>query len=75
MKIQNKQDKIKMMKDQISKLLSKPMDRKEFLKHVGIGFAILVGLSGVIKAFKSQSVAGRGYGASVYGGNKDVAQL
>lgn len=60
------------MKEHINSLLNKPMDRKEFLKHVGIGFAILVGFSGVVKAFKAQSLAGQGYGSSVYGGRKNV---
>jgi|ADGO01.1.fsa_nt_gi hypothetical protein len=59
------------MKDQLTSLLNKPMDRKEFLKHVGMGFAILVGFSGVIKALKSSTVTAQGYGSSVYGGRKN----
>ena len=60
------------MKDQVNGLLNKQMDRKDFLKHVGMGFAILTGVAGVVKAFKSPTAVSKGYGASAYGGNKPV---
>lgn len=57
----------------INELLQKRMDRKDFLKHVGIGLAVLTGTAGVIKMFKpgaQNTHQGQGYGASVYGGTK-----
>lgn len=59
------------MKNQLNGLLSKRMDRKEFLKHVAMGFAVLTGVAGVVKALKPQQSAS-GYGSSAYGGSKDA---
>ena len=61
------------MKDQISSLLEKDMDRRDFLKHVGIGFAALTGLAGLLKTLNSLGGAKEparlgSYGASAYGG-------
>jgi hypothetical protein len=56
-----------------AKVLQKEMDRKDFLKHVGIAAVALTGASAIIKLLadqptqKSQQV---GYGGSVYGGTK-----
>lgn len=72
--MRNQNKKAQKMKDQLYDLLNKPMDRKEFLKHVGMGFATLVGVAGVIKAIKPQAVSNLGYGSSVYGGRKNVAR-
>jgi hypothetical protein len=55
-------------------ILSKEMNRKDFIKHVGIGLIALTGLSAVVKALaptqKKQSQAS-GYGGSAYGGTKN----
>lgn len=61
------------LQSDVQTLLQKKMDRREFIKHVGIGFAALVGVSAVLRSMSSmgnkQSV---GYGASVYGGAKNT---
>jgi len=58
-------------------LLQKEMDRKDFIKHVGVGFAAIVGITTVLKTIStmggSQKQAAAGYGASVYGGGKSQA--
>lgn len=58
----------------INELLQKQMDRKDFIKHVAIGFAVLTGTASIIKMFKPQS-ASNGYGASAYGGNPSSSFL
>lgn len=75
------------MKDEFTALLDKEMDRKDFLKHVGIGFAVITGAATMLKTLngfgtsstnKSSSGSaagyGYGYGASAYGGGRGVAQ-
>ena len=72
------------MKDDITSLLQKEMDRKDFLKHVGIGFAVITGAATMLKTLNGFGTssqrkaggagAGYGYGTSAYGGNKRVAQ-
>lgn len=55
---------------QINELLQKQMDRKDFLKHVALGVAVLTGTAGVVKMFRpQQQQVGMGYGASAYGGS------
>lgn len=68
------------MNKQFSEILQRRMDRKDFLKHVGMGVVVITGLAGVIKLLKPQeqgkgttTVAG-GYGASVYGGKAPAAR-
>jgi hypothetical protein len=64
------------MKDEVNSLLQKPMNRLDFLKHVGAGIAAITGVAVVIKTMNGlgntpgnkQSL---GYGSSSYGGNKD----
>ncbi|HEX6461644.1 MAG TPA: hypothetical protein VFZ58_00030 [Candidatus Saccharimonadales bacterium] len=59
------------MKPDVNKLLQKRMDRKDFLKHLGIGFAAITGVATVLKAVTSMTNSGtdaKAYGASVYGG-------
>lgn len=60
------------MKDQLDSLLEKNMDRRDFLKHVGIGFAALTGMAGLLKTLNSLGGKERpslgSYGASAYGG-------
>lgn len=63
------------IKQQVDTLVSKEVDRKEFLKHVGIGVLAMTGVVGVLRAL---NVVGRpentsvshGYGTSTYGGKK-----
>ena len=71
------------MQKQFDEILQKRMDRKDFLKHVGIGFAVLTGVAGLVKTLNPQSqqakTAGKqsasvGYGASVYGGYPAASQ-
>lgn len=69
------------MNKQFSEILQRRMDRKDFLKHVGMGVVVITGLAGVMKLLKPQeqgkttstTVAG-GYGASVYGGRAPVTR-
>lgn len=68
------------MKKEIDEILQKRMDRKEFLKHVGMGVAVITGTAGVVKLLKpeqkteQQQGIAMGYGSSVYGGVKATAQ-
>lgn len=38
------------MKNEITKLLSKPMDRKAFLQHVGVALLAITGITGLLTA-------------------------
>lgn len=53
--------------------MQKDMDRRNFLKHVGIGFAAIAGVTTVLKTLTtlngSHKEAGAGYGSSAYGGS------
>jgi len=68
----------KILKDNISELLAKEMDRKDFLKHVGIAVVALTGVAGIISVLSgqrttsfSQSNISSGYGSMPYGGKKN----
>lgn len=60
-------------------LLSKDMDRREFLIHVGGVMLAVVGISGLIKKLSdpfgkghtAKKGSGVGYGSSAYGGSVD----
>ena len=64
----------------IKQLLEKPMDRKEFLRHIGIGILMVAGVGFLTQTLQQQlsrqggasrSISsGYGYGASVYGGRR-----
>ena len=59
--------------ENIAKLLEKPMDRKDFLRHVGLGFALLLGGNMIVRTIfglQKSSPQASGYGASPYGGIK-----
>lgn len=69
------------MKSELNNLLAKKMDRKDFLKHVGVGIVALTGVSAMLKVMsplgsgssvspKASEATSYGYGSSVYGGNK-----
>lgn len=70
------------MQKQFDEILQKRMDRKDFLKHVGIGFAVMTGVAGLVKTLNPQSekttsqkqTVAMGYGASVYGGSPAASQ-
>lgn len=66
-----------MIKQSISRILAIELDRKDFLKAVGIGLVAATGVSQVVSSVvKQTSVASQpqqqkvsmGYGDSVYGG-------
>ena len=60
------------MKNELDSLLQKEMDRKSFLKHVGIGFVAMTGVAALLKTLNNfgdnTTRVGRGYGSSAYGG-------
>lgn len=62
-----------MIKQQLNTLLEKEMDRKDFLKHIGVASIALIGLPTIIKSISSvgttpQPSKSQGYGSSAYGG-------
>lgn len=63
------------MKDEVNSLLQKPMNRLDFLKHVGVGIAAVTGAAVVVKTMNSLGNSSNkqtmGYGSAVYGGKKD----
>ena len=67
-----------MIKQNIAKILDTEMERKDFLKLLGIGAVAAVGISGILKAVsqptvKSNHTASKdtGYGSMAYGGSKE----
>ncbi len=64
------------MKENAEKLLHKEMDRKDFLKHVGIAIIMITGASTIIGALLRQKSTAqqptqpttKGYGRITYGG-------
>lgn len=62
-----------MAQKNLQKLFKKPMDRKEFLAHIGAGTLMILGVSGLLKnlaelgGHSHRHVEG-GYGSSPYGG-------
>lgn len=58
------------MQQDLTNLLTKEMDRRDFLKHVAFGFVALTGMSTFLKAMSDMSPQRQnvGYGASAYGG-------
>lgn len=60
------------VQDEIQKLMQKDMDRKDFLKHVGVGFAAIAGVSALMKTLTSLNGSDKsaqlGYGSGAYGG-------
>jgi hypothetical protein len=59
-----------MAHNRINELLQRRMDRKDFLKQLGMGVAMVVGAGWVIKLFRAPEThrTDFGYGGSVYGG-------
>lgn len=69
------------MNQTIKNILDKPMDRKDFLKHIGVGALFVAGGGMILNAVKLQELSSQkpqladkssyGYGASAYGGSKN----
>ena len=57
------------MRNEIEKLFSQEMTRKEFLQYVGSAFLLAIGLGGILKALHHSPKQSRGYGVSSYGGH------
>lgn len=59
-------------KKQLSKLLAKPMSRREFLAHIGAAALAITGISGILRNLSSHTTTStnrdHGYGSSSYGG-------
>ncbi|MDX2776519.1 twin-arginine translocation signal domain-containing protein [Streptomyces caniscabiei] len=55
----------------VNQLMEKEMDRRDFLKHVGIGFVALTGIAAIIKTLNTMNGTNEtvGYGSGAYGGN------
>lgn len=64
------------IQNDVQTLLQKKMDRREFIKHVGIGFAALIGVSAVLRTMSSLggNKQTQGYNAGTYGGVKPASQ-
>lgn len=63
------------MKNELESLLQKEMDRRDFLKHVGIAFVALTGVAALLKTLNGFGGNTRtrqtvGYGSATYGGKK-----
>lgn len=67
------------MKNEVQKLLQKDMDRRNFLKHVGVGFAAIIGLTTAVKTLTSLNGAPKkvadSYGSNAYGGSSSPANV
>lgn len=60
------------IQNEVHALLQKKMDRRDFIKHVGIGFAAILGIGTIIRAMSSMNGSNKstvGYNAGVYGGS------
>ncbi|HET8690133.1 MAG TPA: twin-arginine translocation signal domain-containing protein [Candidatus Saccharimonadales bacterium] len=63
-----------MLKNELHNLFNKPMDRRGFLKHVGVGVVAVTGAAALVKSLNEVAGSGAGtarqvgYGASAYGG-------
>jgi hypothetical protein len=67
------------IKQQLDKILNKPMDREGFFKHVGLGLVAVAGATAVGKVLISQpknqssQTQALGYGDAAYGGKPNDA--
>jgi hypothetical protein len=67
------------IKQELNGLLNKKMDRKDFLKVVGVGIVAATGVSSLIRTVNPpaqkavSSASSQGYGSSVYGGVKTTS--
>jgi hypothetical protein len=59
------------IRENLTAILEKKMDRREFIKQVGIGLLALTGLSAALKIVTPTTQPSQlGYGSSAYGGMK-----
>ena len=66
------------IKQEFNTLLNKKMDRKDFLKVVGVSMVAMTGVGALLRTLNPSQSAGRissasssqGYGSSAYGGSK-----
>lgn len=67
------------IKQELNTLLNKKMDRKDFLKVVGVSVVAMTGISTLLRTINpsqsknrvsSSSTSAQGYGSSAYGGSK-----
>ena len=64
------------MKTQIAEILGQEMNRKEFLRYVGIASLMLLGGGAIMQAFGAlrpkvtSNQSNFGYGGSAYGGHR-----
>ena len=59
------------LKTQVAAILSKKMDRQDFIKHVAIGMVAISGAGTALRLLapkQNQQQSTVGYGASTYGG-------
>lgn len=67
-----------MIKQTIARIMAVELDRKDFLKAVGIGVVAATGvsqaLSSVVKQTSTAPKQNFGYGESVYGGGRPTAR-
>ena len=62
-----------MIKNNIAQLLETEMERKDFLKLIGLGVVAATGITQILKALSQpsqQPKAPQGYGSTAYGGTK-----
>lgn len=64
------------IKTELNTLLSQKMDRKDFLRNVGIGLVAITGLTTLLRTLapttvQQQERSSMGYGSSAYGGVKN----
>ena len=62
-----------MIKQSIARILDTEMERKDFLKLVGLGAVAATGVTQILKAVSQQAPArpvsnAQGYGGAIYGG-------
>ena len=58
------------MKSDVDAILAKEVDRRDFLKHVGLAIVAATGIGAVIKSVNSATTKNQvsGFGAGAYGG-------
>ena len=62
------------MDRKIRNILERPMDRKEFLRHIGVFFLTLIGVTALIQYFTGANGlnhSASGYGSDAYGGHAE----
>jgi hypothetical protein len=66
-----------MDKNDLTKILEKKVDRKQFLAYLGAGFLSIVGVGGVIKTLLDIDSKPQGslYGRAKYGNNKKANKV